>query len=82
MEQAEKHKVVTFKVDDEELETTKKKLTVREILVLAEEDPETHFLQLVKHGKPGTEYKNLDEELPLHDGIEFVTVFTGPTHVS
>ncbi len=74
--------VINFKVDDEDLETTEKQLTVAKIIELAGEDPETHYLQLVHGGKPGTEYKDLGQLVELHEGIEFVTVFTGPTHVS
>lgn len=81
MEAATEH-VIHFKVDDEDVETTEKELTVRAIIGLGNEDPATHYLQLVRGGKPGTEYKNLDETIKVHDGIEFVTVFTGPTHVS
>lgn len=76
------HKVIHFKVDDEDLETTHKELTVREILELAKKDPATNYLQLVAGGKPGKEFKNLDEQVHIHPGIEFVSVFTGPTHVS
>lgn len=74
--------MIHFKVDDERVETASKELTVREIIELGEEDPDTHYLQLVHGGKPGISYKNLDETIKLHEGIEFVTVFTGPTHVS
>lgn len=81
MEAATEH-VIHFKVDGEDVETTEKDLTVRAIIGLANEDPDTHYLQLVHGGKPGTEYKNLDETIKVHEGIEFVTVFTGPTHVS
>lgn len=81
MEAATKH-VIHFKVDDEDVESTEKELAVRAIIELGGEDPDTHYLQLVHGGKPGTEYKDLDEKIKLHEGIEFVTVFTGPTHVS
>lgn len=74
--------VIHFKVDDEDLETTHKELPVREIIELAGEDPDTHYLQLVKGGKPGKDYKDLNETIKLHEGIEFATVYTGPTHVS
>jgi hypothetical protein len=73
---------IHFEVDDENVETPDRDLTVRGILELAKVDPDTHFLQLVEGGKPGKEFKNLDEEVHLHPGIAFVSVFTGPTHVS
>ena len=81
-ESKESDKIIHFKVDDEELETTEKELTVGEILTLAELDPATHYLQLVKGGKPGESFKDLDQNIHLHPGIKFASVFTGPTHVS
>ena len=36
--------VITFTVNGEPVETSEKELTVREILVLAKLDPETHYL--------------------------------------
>lgn len=74
--------LIDFKVDDEDLETTERQLTVATIIEMAGEAPDTHYLQLVHGGKPGTEFKDLSELVELHEGIEFVTVYTGPTHVS
>jgi hypothetical protein len=82
MATAGKNKVIHSRVDDEDLETTEKELTVHRILELAKLEPETHYLQLVKGGKPGESFKDLDQKIHLHPGIEFVSVFTGPTHVS
>lgn len=74
--------VIHFEVDGEDVETTSKEPTVREIIALGGEDPDTHYLQLVHGGRPGTAFKDLDATVKVHEGIEFVTVFTGPTHVS
>lgn len=82
MEAAAKEHEIHFKVDDEDLETTQKELTGTEILKLAELDEATHYLQLVKGGKPGEAFKDNTVKIHLHPGIEFVSVFTGPTHVS
>jgi hypothetical protein len=82
MTQDTHEKVITFKIDDEEVQSTEKELTELALVELGKADPATHFLQLVKGGKPSTEFKNPNELIKLHEGIEFVTVYTGPTHVS
>lgn len=72
-----------FKVDDETLETNERELTPRQILELAGLDPAQHYLVLVKGGRPDTSYETTpDTPIHLHPGIEFASVFTGPTHVS
>jgi hypothetical protein len=74
---------IEFEVDDEPVETTEKELTPREILQLAKLDPAQHYLVLVKGGKPDTSYETTpDTKIHLHPGIQFASVFTGPTHVS
>jgi hypothetical protein len=74
---------IEFKVDDETLETDDRELTPRQILELAHLDPAEHYLVLVKGGKPDTSYETTpDTPIHLHPGIEFASVFTGPTHVS
>ena len=74
---------IEIKVDDETLETDQRELTPHQILELAELDPAQHYLVLVKGGKPDTSYETTpDTPIHLHPGIEFASVFTGPTHVS
>jgi len=74
---------IQFKVDDEEVKTTAHELTARQILELAGLDPDQHYLVLVKGGKPDKSFeKTPNEEIHLHPGIEFASVYTGPTHVS
>lgn len=74
---------IEIKVDDETLETALRELTPRQILELADLDPAQHYLVLVKGGKPDTSYEATpDTPIHLHPGIEFASVFTGPTHVS
>jgi hypothetical protein len=78
-----KAQVIDFKVDDEDLETDQRELTPRQILELAKLAPAEHYLVLVKGGKPDTSYEGKpDTPIHLHPGIEFASVFTGPTHVS
>jgi hypothetical protein len=83
LETSQKGHEIEFKVDGDSLETTSQELTARQILELAGLDPSQHYLVLVKGGKPDTSYETKpDEEIHLHPGIEFASVFTGPTHVS
>ncbi len=80
--QSNAHKI-EFKVDDESLETVEHELTPQQILELAGLDPAQHYLVLVEGGKPDTSYEATpDTPIHLHSGIEFASVFTGPTHVS
>ncbi|MGD0713953.1 MAG: multiubiquitin domain-containing protein [Gaiellaceae bacterium] len=80
---AQAAQVIQFKVDDEDVETTERELTPREILGLAGLDPDQHYLVLVKGGKPDKSFEQTpNEKIHLHPGIEFASVFTGPTHVS
>jgi hypothetical protein len=83
LEAQSKSHEIDFSVDGEPLETTSQQLTATQILELAELDPSQHYLVLVKGGKPDTSYETTpNEEIHLHPGIEFASVFTGPTHVS
>jgi hypothetical protein len=83
LEAQSKDHEIKFTVDDELLETMAQELTATQILELAELDPTQHYLVLVKGGKPDTSYENTpNEEVHLHPGIAFASVFTGPTHVS
>ncbi len=77
------HHVIEFTVDGEPIETTAHTLTARAILTLAELDPAQHYLVLLKDGKQEKSYEGApDEEIHLHPGIAFASVYTGPTHVS
>lgn len=83
METYQKHQEIEFTVDGEAVETTERERTPRQILTLAGLDPAQHYLVLVKGGRPETSYETTpDAPIHLHPGIEFASVFTGPTHVS
>ena len=83
METQVKGHEIEFTVDGEDIETTQRKLTPREILALAELDPDQHYLVRVEDGKPVESYETRpNEKIHLRSGIEFASVFTGPTHVS
>jgi hypothetical protein len=73
---------IEFFVDGEKFETPTHELTARQILELAGVDPGTHYLVLIQ-GRHQIPYKNdPDAEIRLHEGIEFISVSTGPTPVS
>lgn len=74
----------TFFVDNEEFTTKKKTLTVREILALSGNTPETNFtlVEEKKKGENGKRYDNLDEVITVYNGQRFVALFSGPTPVS
>jgi hypothetical protein len=69
-------------VDGENFETAAHELTARQILELAGIDPATHYLVRIQ-GRHQIPYKDdPDTEIRLHEGIEFISVSTGPTPVS
>jgi hypothetical protein len=74
-------RVITYFVDNEPQTTTKAELTVREILAKSGNDPATHYLVELQ-GDHQIPYKNLDEELKVHENEKFAAIFTGPTPVS
>jgi hypothetical protein len=75
------HHVIRYTVDGVLQETRKSELTVREILVHAGLDPANHYLVELR-GSHQIDYKNLDEEIHIHEKEEFISVFTGPTPLS
>lgn len=75
------HHVIHYTMDGVAQETTKSKLTVREILVHAGLDPANHYLVELR-GSHQIDHKNLDEELHIHEKEEFISVFTGSTPLS
>ena len=71
-----------FTVDGESLTTMSRELTPIEILDLAGVDPKTHYLVEIE-GHRQISYKD-DPEKGIHmrDGLDFISVSTGPTPVS
>lgn len=80
-EQKKPEKIVFF-IDKEKFETDQHQLSVRTLLVdFAKEDPTTTTLAL----KVGNDYKkftNLDEMIPMKNGMKFVVFHNEPTPVS
>jgi hypothetical protein len=74
-------RTITYYVDNEPQTTTSHELTVRQILANSGNDPATHYLVELQ-GDHQVPFKNLDEELKLHEHEKFAAIFTGPTPVS
>lgn len=50
-----------------------------DLLMVADVDPEKHYLQRVINSKPGYIYRIRSEVLSIRNGDRFVTVYTGAT---
>jgi hypothetical protein len=73
---------VKFTVDGERLTSRDHTLSPNQIMILASIDPTTHYLVGVK-GREQTSYRDRpDEEILIHTGDKFVTLYTGSTPVS
>jgi len=81
-ESGTKRKVITFTVNGTAVETDEPRLKVRQILTLAGLDPDTHYLVEKQGQGHEVEYRNLEEELRVHEHETFLAFFTGPTPVS
>lgn len=73
--------VTTFFVDNEVETTTEKSLTLKEILEKAKLDSANHYL-IELRGDHQIEHKDLTEEIKIHEGEKFISVFTGETPLS
>lgn len=83
-EHPDRPKPTTYIVDDEPYTTTEDTLTPRAILANAGIDANTHYLALL-HGQSGqkSSYENkLDEAIPMHPNMRFISISTGATTVS
>ena len=74
------HKQITYFVNGEAQTTSSHKLTVRQILENAGFTPAEEYKLIRDNGHH--EYKDLDEEVPLHEGERFTAIFQGPTPTS
>lgn len=75
-------KKIVFFIGKQKYETTKETLTVKEILVdFAQVKPEEKSLAL-KHGNDHHEYTNMDESIPMKEGMHFVLFDKTPTTAS
>lgn len=73
---------VRFTVNDEHYSSDDHTLTPVQIMELAGVDPATNYLVEVK-GRHQTSYRDHpNDEVPIHNGDKFVTLYTGGTPVS
>jgi hypothetical protein len=77
----ERSREIVIHIDKEPFKLTVSVMTVRELLQLAEEDPDETTLVL-RHGNDQQKYMRLDEIVPLKNGMHFVVFHNGPTPVS
>lgn len=80
METRTKDEVVFF-IDQQQFKVPDREYTVRELLLLAGEDPQETTLVL-RHGHELTKLTNLDEGLHIKNGTHFVIFHNTPTPVS
>lgn len=73
-------RVTHYSVNGEPQETTEHKLTVRQILTNAGFTPPEEY-ELTRDEGHKT-FKDLNEEIPIHEGEKFTATFLGPTPVS
>lgn len=73
---------IHFSIDKEKFETKESSLSVRTLLVeYAKEDPSQTTLVL-KQGNDLTKFTNLDEMVPMKNGMKFLVYHNSPTPVS
>jgi hypothetical protein len=75
-------KTIKFKIDAEKFETTEQSLSVRSLIEdYAKVDAASNTLALL-NGNVQHRYENLDEVVPLKNGMKFVVLSDKPTPVS
>jgi hypothetical protein len=80
-EQDRARKRYRITIDGEEHIVTEDELTVRQLLELAEVDPQNHVLvQII--GRKQIRHEDLDEVIKMKSGLRFVTVSKEPTPVA
>jgi len=79
-EEATQLETMTYYVNGEAQTTTKRKLTVREILTDAGFAPAGEYRLSRDEGHHV--YRDYDEEVPLHEDERFTATFLGPTPTS
>jgi hypothetical protein len=81
-DKSDKPKDIVFFIDLQQHKTTEPSHTVRDLIVnFAKEDPATTTLVL-KKGNEQHKYTNLDEIVPLENGMHFTIFHNTPTTVS
>ena len=74
-------KEIVFFIDKQQYKTPETALSVRALLEIAEEDAAETSLVL-QHGHDLKKFTNLDEMVPLENGMHFVVYHNSPTPVS
>jgi hypothetical protein len=77
-EQHKNNKKTVIYVDYEPVETEKRELEVREILVLSGNEPAENFYLIEYKGKhEKAKHDNLGEVIKIHEGMRFAAVYCG-----
>jgi len=72
---------VVFFIDQRQFKIGEGEYTVRDLLVLAGEDPSETTLVL-RHGNELTKLTDVDQRIEIKNGTHFVVFHNGPTPVS
>lgn len=80
MQNGKKPKTKEIKIDGEKYEVEDRDYTLRELLELSGNDPETTYL--VEQGRDETEYKDLDAVIELRKNMRLITGDRGPAPVA
>ncbi|HMS42147.1 MAG TPA: hypothetical protein PKE69_18080 [Pyrinomonadaceae bacterium] len=74
-------KKFVYFIDQEKFETNEKELSVAFLIAQAEEDPATSTLAL-KDGRDVKKFTDLNEMVPMKNGMKFIIFHNTPTTVS
>lgn len=74
-------KKIVYFIDQEKFETNEKELSVAFLIAQAEEDPVTSTLAL-KDGRDVKKFTDLNEMVPMKNGMKFIIFHNTPTTVS
>lgn len=67
-----------IRIDDEPFEVDTPEMTMAQLLELAGVDAEQHYIQRANGNTAGIPFMALHDEVDVHDGDRFLTVYTGP----
>ena len=79
---SETNPIFEFTVNGDPLTTIEKVLTPIQIMQLAGVDPNTNYLVQLKGNAQESYQGNPNTEIHMHQKMEFITLFTGPTQVA
>ena len=80
-EHDEHEKVSVFFIDQQKFKLEREEMKVRELLILAGEDPTQTTLALL-HGNQQDKFTDLDQTIELKNGMKFAIFHNTPTTVS